>query len=91
MYNSVKDCISGSRVSEACPWQNGFQESYYSGFKLDLGDANRFDFKGELIENINQTINYYNKSRIHTALKTSPSKYYEQYNNQKSILLKKVI
>jgi transposase InsO family protein len=60
------------------------------GFKLDLGDANRFDFKGELIEKINQTINYYNKSRIHTALKTSPSKYYEQYNNEKSILLKKV-
>lgn len=80
-----------SMSSKACPWQNGFQESYYSGFKLDLGDANRFDFKGELIEKINQTINYYNKSRIHTALKTSPSKYYEQYNNQKSILLKKVI
>ena len=68
-----------------------FKNLNYSSFKLDLGDPNRFDFKGELIENINQTINYYNKARIHTALKTSPSKYYEQYNNQNSILLKKVI
>jgi len=80
-----------SMSSKACPWQNGFQESYYNGFKLDLGDANRFDSRGELIEAINQTINYYNKSRIHTALKTSPSKYYEQYKIEKSRLLQKVI
>lgn len=81
----------GTRISmssKACPWQNGFQESYYSGFKLDLGDVSRFESRGELIEAIIQTINYYNKARIHTALKTSPSQYYERYQVDKIRLLK---
>lgn len=77
-----------SMSAKACPWQNGFQESYYNGFKLDLGDPSRFQCKGELIEAVIQTINYYNHNRIHTALKTSPSKYFEQYEINKIKLLK---
>jgi putative transposase len=86
-----KQGVRVSMSAKACPWQNGFQESFYSGFKLDLGEPNRFESMGELIEAINQTINYYNKSRIHRALKTSPSKYFEQYEINKVRLLKKVI
>jgi transposase InsO family protein len=81
---------SGAKISmssKASPWQNGYQESFYNGFKLDLGDPNRFETLGELIEAINQTISYYNRRRIHTALRTSPNQYYEQYKTDQSKLL----
>lgn len=54
------------------PWQNPFQESFYSQFKVDLGDPNRFETLGELIAAIHETINYYNKERMHTELQTTP-------------------
>lgn len=69
----VKDKgILFSFADKGSPWQNGFQESYYQGFKRNLGDVNRFETLGELIEAIYQTIYYYNNERIHTALKTNP-------------------
>ena len=65
--------ISMSRKSS--PWENGYQESFYSGFKLDLGETNHYQDLGELIEKIAQTIYYYNNHRIHTKLKTAPVKF----------------
>lgn len=65
--------ISMSRKSS--PWENGYQESFYSGFKLDLGPTNHYGELGKLIEVIAQTLNYYNNSRIHTRLKTAPVKF----------------
>ena len=62
--------ISMSRKSH--PWENGYQESFYSGFKLDLGETNNYQDLGELIEAVSQTLYYYNNSRIHTSLKMSP-------------------
>lgn len=67
---SKKIIISMSRKSH--PWENGHQESFFSTLKLELGDQNRFNTEGELIENIYQTIYYYNNRRIHTKLKTTP-------------------
>lgn len=64
-----------SMSDKASPWQNGFQESYYSQFKVDLGDPNRFELLGELIEAIHLTINDYNINRIHSKLKMSPINY----------------
>lgn len=64
-----------SMSDKASPWQNGFQESFYSQFKVDLGDPNRFELLGELIEAIHYTINYYNTKRRHTTLKTTPENY----------------
>lgn len=65
--------LSMSRKSH--PWENGFQESFYSNFKLELGDPQRFADLGELVEAIAQTIYYYNYERIHTKLKMSPVKF----------------
>ncbi len=65
--------VSMSRKSS--PWENGYQESFYSGFKLDLGPTNHYGELGELIEVIAQTLNYYNNLRIHTKLKTTPVKF----------------
>ncbi len=67
--------ISISMSKKASPWENGFQESFYSEFKMDLGDQNRFESLGELVEAIHQTIYYYNTKRIHTSLKMSPEEF----------------
>ena len=69
--------ISMSRKSS--PWENGYQESFFSTFKLELGDPGRFETLGELTEAIHLTINYYNRKRIHSKLKMSPYQYYLNY------------
>jgi transposase InsO family protein len=61
-----------SRSKPGCPWENGYQESFYGKFKVDLADPNRFNSLGELIFAIYQTIYTYNNYRIHSALKMSP-------------------
>jgi len=38
------------------PWENGYQESFYSHFKVDLGDTKRFETLGELVYEIYQNI-----------------------------------
>lgn len=61
-----------SRSKPGCPWENGYQESFYDKFKIDFGDPNRFGSLGELIYEIYQQIYIYNHTRIHTALRMSP-------------------
>ena len=64
------------------PWENAFQESFYSQFKVDLGVVSRFETVEELIEEIYQTIYYYNHKRIHTSLKMSPVLFKQNYENR---------
>ena len=64
--------ISISMSAKGKPWENGYQESYYSYFKLELGSTARFETKGELVEAIYKQIYDYNNYRIHTAIKTTP-------------------
>lgn len=61
------------------PWQNGYQESFYQGFKLYLGVINRFETLGEVIEGIYQAFYYYNNDRIHTAFNMSPVAFKKLY------------
>jgi putative transposase len=61
-----------SRSAPGCPWENGYQESFYSQFKVDLGDPSRFKSLGELVLAVYQTIYTYNHTRIHSALKMPP-------------------
>lgn len=65
-----------SMSDKGSPWQNPYQESFYSHFKLELQDVNRFKTEGELVENIYRQIYYYNNIRIKTNLKMPPSQYY---------------
>jgi len=67
--------IQISMSNKGSPWQNGYQESFYDKFKIDLGDPNRFETLGELVYEIYHTIYVYNTSRIHTALKMSPREF----------------
>ena len=64
-----------SRSHPGCPWENGYQESFYGKFKLDLGDPNRYRTLGELVAAIYRTIHYYNTERIHSALKMPPREF----------------
>lgn len=57
--------IAISRSKKASPWENGLQESFYSQFKVDLGDPNRFKTLGELVYEIHRTVWVYNHTRIH--------------------------
>lgn len=67
--------ITISRSKPGCPWENGYQESFYGKFKTDLGDPNRFQTLGELVAAIYQTIHTYNTKRIHSALRMAPRQF----------------
>lgn len=79
-----------SFADKGSPWQNGFQESFYGKFKVDLGDPNRFETLGELIEAIYQTIHHYNNERIHTSLKTNPIAFKRSFLERRDILSNKM-
>lgn len=71
--------IKQSMSRPGCPWENGYQESFYSQFKIDLGDPERFESLGELVYAVYRTIHTYNHSRIHSKLKMPPVLYSRQY------------
>jgi transposase InsO family protein len=70
--------ITISRSRPGSPWENGYQESFYDKFKMDLGDPNRFKSLGELVAEIYRTAWEYNHTRIHSALKMPPSAFAER-------------
>jgi transposase InsO family protein len=70
--------MSISRSKPGCPWENGYQESFYGKFKVDLGDPNRFSTMGRLVAEIYRTIWYYNHHRIHSSLRMSPRQFAER-------------
>ena len=55
-----------------CPWENGYQESFYGKLKIEFGDPTRFGSLGELVAALHLAIHYYNHHRIHSALGMSP-------------------
>jgi transposase InsO family protein len=77
--------IQQSMSNPGCPWENGYQESFYDKFKIDLGDSNRFENLGELIYEIYRTIYIYNNERIHSKLRMSPVQFEQQYQLTKVI------
>jgi len=87
--NLSENCLNffksiGTKISVSdpgSPWQNGHAESFFSRFKAETGDLNRFEDLGELTEYVYQFINYYNQERIITRLKTSPVKYKQSLRN----------
>lgn len=80
-YVFEKDIII-SMSHKSSPWENAYQESFYSHFKVDLGSIDRFDTLEELIEEIYQTLHYYNNGRIHSSLKMAPVRFKQQHANR---------
>lgn len=71
----AKQGVTVSMSKKSSPWQNGCQESFYSQFKLDLGETRYYETTGHLTEAIYRQLHYYNNKRIHTALKMPPAEY----------------
>lgn len=70
-----------SRTAPASPWENAFQESFFSQFKIDLGDPQRFSSIGELVYAAGRTVWEYNHTRIHLALKMPPKRFAELHKH----------
>lgn len=68
-----------SRSHPGCPWENGYQESFYDKFKVELADPDRFNSLGELVAEIYRTVWDYNNLRIHSALKMPPTLFAQKY------------
>ncbi len=66
--------IETSFSQKGHPWENGFQESFYRYFKIELGakKLDRFGDIGEFSEAIARQMHYYNNERIHSSLGMSP-------------------
>jgi len=77
--------ITQSMSKKASPWQNGYQESFYGNWKVDIGDMNRFKSLGELTAEIYKSIYYYNYRRIHTSLGMSPKKFVEKFAQKEEV------
>lgn len=67
--------IAISMSHKGCPWENGYQESFYGQLKVDLGDPNRFESLGELTAAVYLQMHYYNNQRIHSKLKMPPAEF----------------
>lgn len=67
--------IQLSASAKASPWQNGYMERWFGGFKPELGRLTNYQDIAELHEAIALQIHYYNTKRIHSALRMSPAAY----------------
>jgi transposase InsO family protein len=77
--------INQSMSKKASPWQNGYQESFYGNWKVDIGDVNRFKSLGELTAELYRSIHYYNYKRIHTSLGMPPKKFAEKFAQKEEV------
>ena len=77
--------IHQSMSKKASPWQNGYQESFYGNWKVDIGDVNRFKSLGELTAELYRSIYYYNYKRIHTSLGMPPKKFALKFAQKEEI------
>jgi len=74
--------IQLSCSNKSSPWQNGYMERWFGGFKREVGHLNQFIDLPQLHEAIALQIHYYNTQRIHSALGMSPAAYAAQLKAQ---------
>jgi transposase InsO family protein len=82
--------ITLSCSAKSSPWQNGFMERFFGGFKLELGSLMKYKDLAQLHEAIALAIHYYNTKRIHSALKMSPAAYAASLTNSDRLFAEKV-
>ena len=92
LYRSIlKDYkILHSMSKKGSPWQNGYQESFFGNWKVDIGDVNRFKTLGELTAELYRSIYYYNNQRIHTSLGMAPKEFARQYETNYNTIQEKL-
>lgn len=67
--------IQLSCSAKSSPWQNGYMERWFGGFKREIGNLGQYQDLPQLHEAIALQIHYYNTKRIHSALGMSPAAY----------------
>ena len=82
--------ILQSMSKKGSPWQNGYQESFFGNWKVDIGDINQFETLGELTAELYRSIYYYNNLRIHTSLGMAPKKFARQYETNYNTIQEKL-
>jgi putative transposase len=82
----LSEGIEASFSEKGHPWENGFQESFYRYFKIEIKakELDRFAGLGALHEAIAKQLQYYNNERIHSALGVSPQGFLDK-NGQTEI------
>jgi putative transposase len=76
--------ILSSMSGKGHPWENGYQESFYSRFKAEAGGISDCKSFPEIKEKIKNWVTYYNTKRIHTALKMPPQAFREKGDKHSS-------
>ena len=71
-----------SMSKKSSPWQNGCQESFYSQFKLELGETRNYKTTGHLAEAIYHQLHYYNHERIHSRFKMPPAEFRRKFEGK---------
>lgn len=74
--------IQLSASDKSSPWQNGYMERWFGGFKREFGDPSKHRDVAQLHEAVAMYIYYYNTKRVHLALKTSPAAYAARLKEQ---------
>jgi transposase InsO family protein len=67
--------IQLSCSNKSSPWQNGYMERWFGGFKREFSNPSQYNDLPQLYEAIALHIHYYNTERIHLALGMSPAAY----------------
>ena len=78
----TKQGVVVSMSERSSQWQNGCQESFYSQFKLELGETKDYETTGHLAEAIYRQLHYYNQRRIHSNFKMPPARFRLLYENR---------
>lgn len=81
--------IQLSASNKASPWQNGFMERWFGGFKREMGNLTQHNDLAQLHEAIAMQIYYYNHTRIHSALGMSPAAYAAQLKQPDNLFAKR--
>jgi transposase InsO family protein len=78
----VSHNIRPSWSPKAKPWNNGKKESFYSQFKLELGETNRIGNTPDFYDAVNKQIHYYNHKRIHGIIRMIPEAFFQKHRHR---------
>ena len=92
LSKSQQQILSNHQIKQSCskarsPWENGFCERLIRTIREEAGDLNRLQNLRQLEEYIGSIIYDYNHHRYHTALKTTPFKYYRNLHQKNTRLV----
>jgi len=76
----------GTQISmspKSSPWWNGSQESFFGRFKVEFGDADRFEQLPDLAEALYRQLHYHSNVRIKNDLRMSPAQFRKTWEQQR--------